>query len=151
MKRITLLLTAVALALMANLSFAKDDDADKAIAMVKKAIQVYKTGGLEKVINAVNDPKGEFNDGAYYVRIYDMEATVLAHPVNPKLLGTSILNYKDADGKEFMKEIMTMAKTQPSGWSDYKYRNPKTNEIEPKSTYFERVDDLVFCNGIYKK
>ncbi len=151
MKKITVLLTVLALVLTVGTAFAKDDDANKAIGMVKKAIELYKAQGLEQVINAVNNPKGEFNDGAYYVRIYDLEATVLAHPVNPKLLGQSILAYKDADGKEFMKEIMDMAKKQPSGWSDYKYRNPKTNEIEPKSTYFERADDLVFCNGIYKK
>lgn len=151
MKRMVLFVSIITLIIGAATAFAKDDDANKAIGMVKKAIEIYKTQGLEKVIDAVNNPKGEFNDGAYYVRIYDLEATVLAHPVNPKLLGTSILTYKDADGKEFMREIMTLAKKQPSGWVDYKYRNPKTSEIEPKSTYFERADELVFCNGIYKK
>ena len=145
------LMAALMLMVLASVSFAKDDDPEKAMAMVKKAVAFYKANGLEKFMNEVNNPKGQFMDGAYYVWLYDMDATVIAHPANAKLVGQNVINFKDADGKEFVKEIMSMAKAKNSGWTDYKFKNPKSNEVEQKSAYFEKVDDIVVCCGIYKK
>jgi signal transduction histidine kinase len=119
--------------------------------MVKKAVEFYKANGIEKLIEEVNKPKGQFMNGSLYVYVKDMEATMLAYPVNPALIGTNIYNNKDADGKLFAKEMQDMAKTQFNGWVDYRYKNPKTNEVESKTTYYERVDEFLICCGIYKK
>ena len=35
-------------------------------------------------------------------------------------------------------------------WHDFKFVNPVTKKMEPKSMYCERADDLVVCGGIYK-
>ncbi len=37
-----------------------------------------------------------------------------------------------------------------SGWIDYKWPNPVTKAVEQKSTYVEKVDDVVVGCGIYK-
>lgn len=148
MKTKRLLLAAV-LCLVAWTAHA--DNRDTAVAMVKKAVTFYRANGVEKLIEEVNKPQGQFVDGAFYVYVKDMDAMMLAHPVQPWMIGQNSYNNKDADGKLFAKEMQDRAKTEASGWVDYRYKNPKTNEIEAKSTYYERVDDLLICCGTYKK
>ena len=47
--------------------------------------------------------------------------------------------------------IVEKAKTKGSGWVDYKYLNPETNELEHKTTYLLKVGDLILCCGAYKE
>ncbi len=56
---------------------------------------------------------------------------------------------RDVDGKYFTRERLETAKTQSSGWQDFKYFNPMTKKIEPKRQYWQRYDDLVFATGAY--
>jgi signal transduction histidine kinase len=43
------------------------------------------------------------------------------------------------------------ATAKGSGWSDYKWTNPVTKKIDPKSTYFQKVDDVILGCGVYKQ
>ncbi len=45
---------------------------------------------------------------------------------------------------------MELAKKRGKGWQDYKFVNPVTKKIEPKSMYFEKYDDVVINCGVYK-
>jgi signal transduction histidine kinase len=79
-----------------------------------------------------------------------MDGMVLAHGADKKRIGTNQLNDKDADGKEFVKERVELAKKEPSFWQTYKFMNPVTKKVEPKQTYCERLDKTVVCGGIYQ-
>ena len=35
--------------------------------------------------------------------------------------------------------------------SKQNFQNPKTKVVDPKTVYFEKVDDLIICSGAYKK
>lgn len=131
------------------MSFAASDS-DKAVELVKQAVTFYKTNGMEKALDEFNNPKGQFNKGELYIFVYDLKATMLAHP-NNKLIGKNLLDVPDADGKPFRKEIVATVTAKGSGWTDYKYKNPKTKEVEQKTTYCEKADELIICCGIYKK
>ena len=48
------------------------------------------------------------------------------------------------------KSLADLAKSKGSFWQDYKFTNPTSKKIEPKSMYCEKVDELVACAGIYK-
>jgi hypothetical protein len=37
-----------------------------------------------------------------------------------------------------------------SGWQDYKFMNPTSRQIEPKSMYLQRYEDVIVGCGIYK-
>ncbi len=50
----------------------------------------------------------------------------------------------------FRKDIIAIAKKQGSGWVDYKYKNPESNNVEHKTTYFRAVDGVIHLCGIYK-
>lgn len=132
----------------AGVSFA--DDKEKAVALVKKAVAYYKANGMDKAFDEFMKAGGQFAEGDLYIFVYDTKGTMLAHP-NRALIGQNLIDKPDSKGKMFRKDIIDMAKAKGSGWVDYVYTNPKTLEDEAKTTYFEKVDDLVICCGIYKK
>ncbi|GFO67595.1 hypothetical protein GMLC_11740 [Geomonas limicola] len=125
------------------------DSPDQAIRLVKKAAAFYKEQGLEKALEEFSNPKGQFKEGEVYIFAYDLTGTMLAHP-NPALIGQNLTDVPDANGKLFRKEFVTVAMTKGSGWVDYKYQNPKTKQMEQKTTYVEKVEDIIICCGIFK-
>jgi cytochrome c len=124
---------------------------DEATAMVKKAVALIKANGADKAYAEFSNPKGPFVDRDLYVVVYDMTGKCLAHGANAKMIGRDLIDNKDVDGKEFVKERVEMMKKQASGWQDYKFRNPTTNQIEPKAMYIERLNDVIVGCGVYLK
>jgi hypothetical protein len=58
---------------------------------------------------------------------------------------------KDAEGKTLAADIVKAAQEKESGWVDSTRENPKTKKVEPKTIYFEKVDDLIICSEAHKK
>jgi cytochrome c len=154
MKRLmaVLLVTGWVLVLGVNTGLAADvGTKDEAVAMVKKAISFIKANGADKGYAEISNLKGQFVDRDLYVVVYDMTGKCLAHGANAKQVGRDLIDNKDVDGKEFVKERVEMMKKQASGWQDYKFRNPTTNQIEPKSMYIEKFNDVIVGCGVYLK
>ncbi|RPI98638.1 MAG: histidine kinase [Deltaproteobacteria bacterium] len=154
MKRLmaVLLVTGWVLVLGLNTALAADvGTKDEATAMVKKAVALIKANGAEKAYAEFSNPKGPFVDRDLYVVVYDMTGKCLAHGANAKMIGRDLIDNKDVDGKEFVKERVEMMKKQASGWQEYKFRNPTTNQIEPKAMYIERLNDVIVGCGVYVK
>jgi signal transduction histidine kinase len=105
---------------------------------------------LERALKDIQDPAGEFIQGDIYVVVWDPNGVVLAIPVNQFMLGKDQSDLTDADGKKVTRDLLEVARVHGSGWYDYRYLNPKTKKIEPKSLYVEREGDLVFGCGIYR-
>lgn len=124
---------------------------DEAVAIVKKAVAFMKSNGKDKTLAEVGNKSGAFIDRDLYLSVYDLKGVVLAHGVNPKLVGKDVSSLKDADDKEFMKDILNKAKANGKGVSDYKWPNPVTQKIQAKSAYFEKVDDIILSCGYYKQ
>ena len=130
----------------------KKGSAAEAQAMVQKAIAAIKKEGRDKAFAQIDDPKGPFVDRDLYVVVYDMKGKVLAHGANPKMIGKELMDLRDNDGKYFVKERVEMMSKGPDakGWQDYKFMNPVSRAIEPKSMYLQRFEDLIVGCGIYK-
>jgi cytochrome c len=153
MKRLAALLAVVlVLALGVHLTMAADAGTkEEAVALVKKAIEYIKANGRDKGFEEISNPQGQFVDRDLYVVVYDMNGKCLAHGANVKMIGRDLIDNKDVDGKEFVKERVEMMNKAQTGWQDYKFRNPVTNQIEPKSMYLERFEDVIVGCGIYKQ
>ncbi|HEU6436501.1 MAG TPA: cache domain-containing protein [Nitratidesulfovibrio sp.] len=123
---------------------------DEAVAMVKKAVAYLKANGRDKAFAEISNPQGMFVDRDLYVVVYDMQGNCLAHGANAKQVGKNLMELRDPDGKYFVKERVELGKTKTSFWQDYKFSNPQTKLIEPKSMYMERVDDLLVGCGAYQ-
>jgi signal transduction histidine kinase len=124
---------------------------DEAIAMVKKAAAAIKEKGADKTFELISNKDAQFVDRDLYVIVYDMNGKCLAHGANAKKVGRDLIDDKDVDGKPFMRERVEMMKKQDTGWQDYKFKNPVSNQIEDKSTYLEKHGDVIIGCGIYKQ
>jgi signal transduction histidine kinase len=123
---------------------------DEATAMVKKGVAFIKANGKDKGYTEVSNKQGQFNDRDLYLVVYGLDGVVRAHGANEKMVGKNLLELKDVDGKAFVKERVDLANAKGTFWQDYKFTNPVTKKIEPKSAYCEKLDDTVVCGGIYK-
>lgn len=124
--------------------------ADEAVALVMKAVAYIKANGKEKAFAEFNNPSGSFKNRDLYIFTMDMNGVMSAHGANPKLIGKNLLGVKDVDDKQFAKSFIEVANSKGKGWVDYKWPNPTTKAIEAKSTYIEKVDDMMVGCGIYK-
>ncbi len=124
---------------------------DEAKNLVNKAVAYVKYQGEKKAIAEISKRRGMFDKGELYVFAYDTNGVMLAHPKNPELIGKNLVDVPDSEGKLFRKEIVERAKAKGSGWVDYVYLNPETNELEHKTTYFQKVGDIIVCCGAYRE
>lgn len=124
--------------------------AKEAEAMVKKGVAYIKANGNDKGYAEISTKGGQFSDRDLYLVVYGLDGKVLAHGANQKMVGKNLIGLKDIDGKEFVRERVEMAKAKNAFWQDYKFTNPESRKIEPKSMYCERLDATVVCGGIYK-
>jgi cytochrome c len=153
MKKVAIIIS-VGLFLLSTgvLAFAAEfGTAQEAEAMVKKAVSLVKAEGKEKAFPEFNNPKGKFVDRDLYITVYDLKGMCLSHGANPKMIGKYLIGLKDSDGKEFVKERLEMAKTKDKFWQDYKFTNPLSKKIEPKTMYCQKEGDIIISCGIYKK
>lgn len=132
---------------------AEKGTADEAVALVKKAAAYLTANGKEKAFAEFNNSSGQFVMKDLYIFVYatNGEGTNLAHGANPKMVGKNLLELKDADGVFIVKEFIKTANSKTGkGWVDYKWPNPVTKALEAKSSYVEKVGDVVIGCGIYK-
>lgn len=123
---------------------------DQAVQMVKKGVAFIKANGTEKGYTEISNKAGQFHFEDLYLVVYGLDGVVHAHGANQKMVGRNLIDLKDVDGKAFVKERVELGKAKASFWQDYKFTNPETKKVEPKSMYCERLEQTVVCGGIYK-
>lgn len=116
---------------------------------VDNAVAFYRASGKRIALAEYTNPNGQFVQDEMYIYVLNPKGTMLAHGVNEKFVGEEFIDIKDYDGKEFIKEIVETANREGSGWVTYKWYNPVTKEVLPKTVYFRKVDDLIICSGVY--
>ena len=143
----------LSLALVAGTASASPEPTEKdAIAVVEKGAAAMKSHGKDDLMKRIMAKDPEFVQGSLYLYVRDAKTGVLlAHPMNPALIGKDLTDVPDTNGKKYRREILEIAAKQGKGWVDYTYKNPATGKIEPKNTYILKVDDVVLEAGIYKK
>jgi signal transduction histidine kinase len=123
---------------------------EEAVAMVKKGVQYIKANGKEKAYADFTAKGGKFHDRDLYLVVYGLDGKVWAHGQNERMVGKVVIDLKDIDGKEFVRERVELGKAKSSFWQDYKFTDPLTKKIEPKQMYCERLEETVVCGGVYK-
>ena len=150
MKRI-LPVCIVILFMAVGLAYAQDRGTPaEAKAMLDNAVAFYKANGSEIAFSAFNDPKGPFVDKDLYIFVVDLNGKVLAHGAQPGLIGQGMTEIRDADQKNFIQEIVTVARAKGAGTVDYWWQNPQFLVVEQKCSYIEKVDGAVLGCGYYK-
>ncbi|MDC8760863.1 cache domain-containing protein [Janthinobacterium fluminis] len=126
--------------------------AAEATALVKKAVAYVKANGRDKAFAEFNNPKGQFVDRNLYIFVYNLKGTNLAigNGSSAKMVGKDLSDMRDAEGTYLIKGMIAIANSKGSGWFDYKWPNPVSKAIEQKSSYIEKLDDILIGCGIYK-
>jgi cytochrome c len=153
-KQISMVAAVLAAVVGTGAAWASEDaaTAKEAEAMVKKGVAYIKANGKDKGFAEITrrDSK-DFHDRDLYLAVHKIDGTCVAHGTNEKMVGKNFIDMKDIDGKEYIKERVDFAKAKPTFYTDYKFVNPVSKKIEPKTAYCERLDDYIVCGGIYKK
>jgi hypothetical protein len=143
----TMLVAAALLAAPAALA-AGQATPDEAKAMAVKAADYLKSVGPDKAFPEFDAKDGPWHDRDLYVTVQDSKGVMVAHGTNAGLIGKSMLDLRDVDGKLFNRDIQAIKDT---GWIDFKWQNPLTKAVEPKTMYEVRVGDYIVGVGAYAK
>ena len=121
--------------------------------LVGKAIKHIKLVGKDKAYSDFTEKKPGWVDRDLYVVVYDFQGKVQAHGQNPKMVGKDLIDLTDIDGKLFVQERVLLSKSCQMGkfWQDYKFVDPITKRVLPKSMYCERMEETAVCAGVYKR
>jgi cytochrome c len=144
------ILVTVLFALPLTGALATPPSKDEVVAVVKKAVEFYKANGRDKSLAEFNKKDGLFAKGEDYVDVHDLTGTCVAHPISPAKVGVNRMDMPDAAGTFYIKDLVTQAKTKPSGWIEYVMKNPTDGKLENKLAYWEAYDGLIFKAGTYK-
>ncbi|MFZ0931913.1 MAG: cache domain-containing protein [Syntrophobacteraceae bacterium] len=116
---------------------------------VEKAKQFYKSSGKRMALAEFSNPNGAFVEDEMYIFALGCKGTMLAHGVNEKYVGEEFIDQKDSDGKTFVREIVDTANSYGNGWVTYSWYHPLVKKWLPKTVYFEKVDEMIICSGVY--
>jgi cytochrome c len=144
--RLALLYTVVALLLTSVCWADGQATLDDAKAMAIKAAEYLKAVGPEQALPEFSAKDGPWHDRDLYVTVQDSKGVMVAHGTNSGLIGRSVLELKDVDGKPFNHEVQAVKDT---AWIDYKWQNPMTKTVENKRQYTIRVGEYVVGVGAY--
>ncbi len=147
-----LLIAALGLAVAAGSAHAAEPTEKDAIAMVERGAALIKSQGKNEMMKRIVAKDPDFVQGELYIDMRDLYTGILlAHPINPSIVGKNVSDMPETDGKQYRREILNLGQGKGKGWVDFQYKHPLSGKIEPKSTYILRVDDVLLEAGIYKK
>jgi signal transduction histidine kinase len=100
-----------------------------------------------------HDPKGPYIAKDAYIFVFDSNGIDLVNPGFPNLEGRNLMDLKDTQGKQLIREMFKVVQTRGSGWVDYMWPKPGESVSTQKSAYVikAKVGDqwvLVGC-GVY--
>jgi len=123
---------------------------DEVKALTIKAADFVAKNGIEAAEKAFIQ-EGEFRSGEVYVNVIDLDGNWVIYPPKPENKGKTVLNFIDEEGKKLGEDILNTGK-KGEGWTEYRWKNPATNTIQPKATYVKRVTgkDYITYIGVYK-
>ena len=129
---------------------AKHGTKPEAAVMVQRAIESLDTNGKEETFAEISNKLGQFCDRDLYVVVYDMNGRNLAHGANAGNVGKDMIDAKDGAGNLFVRERIAIIKSKGKGWQDYVFLNPISKQMEAKSMYLERYENLIVGCGVYQ-
>ena len=116
---------------------------------VREAIDFYKAAGKEETLREIGKIDGQFSVNGTYLFAVDLEGKMLAHPTKKQLMGRNLIELRDTYGKSFIRRIVDIAKTRGYGFTEYEWPLPSDGKDCRKTTFFEKVDDVVLCCGFH--
>jgi cytochrome c len=122
---------------------------EEAKALAERAAAHFKEAGPEKAIADFNSATGGYVDRELFVVVYDPANKIVGSYGVPVLNGKDATTLKDVEGREFGKDIIALAKTQGSGWVEYRMTNPVTKKVALKRSWVIGLGDYILFVGAF--
>jgi cytochrome c len=107
---------------------------DTTINLVRRGYEFMKSNGVSVALKEFGEGQDDpYRYGDLALFVYDMKGTCLAHGKNRDLVGQNLWDYKDADGRYNVRELINQANVG-GGWVNFKINNSF------QSTYVEKID-----------
>lgn len=116
-------------------------DEDVKTLALKGASHVQEVG-KEKGSADLMSPNSEFRKGHLFLTMSDYSGMLLANPAFPGLVGQNHWNIKDPNGKYFIREGITIAKTKGSGWLEYTFTDPDTKKLGQRKAWIQAIKGM---------
>lgn len=123
---------------------------DTAKFLVSKAVSYYKMHEKGKSLAELSNPKGPYRVGDIYIFVMNLDGVILAHGADDKMIGIDLKEISDSNGRKYFQQVVETANAIGSGVVEYWWANPSSLHVEPKDLYFEKVDDIIICAGVYQ-
>ena len=146
MKRMPLLPIGLSLVLASVAYAAGQGTPDDAKVLAIKAAEYLKSVGPDKAFADFDAKEGPWHDRDLYVTVQNSQGIMVAHGTNAGLIGKSVIDLKDVDGKPFNRDIQAI---KDAGWVDFKWQNPLSKTVETKHQYTIRVGEYIVGVGAY--
>jgi cytochrome c len=93
-------------------------------------------------------------DGTYMWIHKLSDATMLMHPIKPKMVGKQWVGLKDKEGKRFFATMNQLCTEKGSAWVDYLWPKPGTSDYVRKISYVQKCTmadgtEVVIGCGLY--
>jgi signal transduction histidine kinase len=122
---------------------------DEAKALSEKAAAWVNQAG-EGAFATFAAADGGFVTKDLYVFCMDLDGNMLSHAKKPNLVGKNLRDFNKY-GDLLFQEMIAVAKDPGTGWVDYRWPYPGSDEIKEKTSYIIRNEKGFFCGvGAYK-
>ncbi|MBU6481665.1 MAG: cache domain-containing protein [Nitrospirae bacterium] len=119
---------------------------------VKDAVAQIEKNGMA-AFPLFHDPTGPFIAKDAYIFVFDSKGIDLVNPGFPNLEGRNLMDLKDTQGKQLIREMFKVVQTSGSGWVDYMWPKPGDSVSTQKSAYVTKAkmgDQWVLVgSGVY--
>lgn len=135
--------------IITNATFQQASNETELEAFVQAAVAHAHEVGKMQAIKDFMDPRGPWVHAETYIFAHDFNGTALVLPYLPFAVGTNRMNLQDAEGRYINRDMQAIARNG-SGYYNYVYRNPVTNQTQPKVSYVMSVNESWWLgSGIY--
>jgi cytochrome c len=118
--------------------------------LLNRAVLFLNKNGQDKAFAAFNDHKGNFVNQEYYVFVVEDNGILRASGGEPGWqIGLDVKDLHDAAGKNFIGDMLELAKSKDNGTVEYRWLNRFNNHIEVKTSQFRKVGKYLVCVGYY--
>lgn len=122
------------------------------VEQVDAAIELIRERGTGEAFAALRDKASGFLFYNAYVFVLDENGTLLVNNAFPENEGKDLSELADADGKQFVREMLDVP-ADGSAWIDYKWPRPGDTWPSAKSSYVRNVEinsqRLFVGSGVY--
>ena len=109
---------------------------------VYKAAQHVRKHGKKRAFEEFNKKGGTFSKGALYIFGITLEGIFKATPNNPEFVGKNILTGGPENAKVVTQGLIDALKEKKEAWYSYRWRNPKSGNVECKRSFVIKMEDL---------